>query len=506
MYMQRKVKIITSLMCCIIIMSLGFNVSAEGNNNYNYNYNNQGEAVPSKDGYRAVCSISGNELGCGEFNGPSDIFCDTRGNFYIADTGNNRIVEINSEFTSAVREFDKFNDENGHEYELSSPQGIFISNNGCMYIADTGNSRILYVDKNGIVRLCITKPDSAVYENETFSPKKVIADKDGNVYSVLNNVTSGAAFFSSTGEFQGYYGANAVEPTSKAITNYFRKRFSTDKMRSGLARSTPAGITGFDIDSEGFVYTVTESGTSEYERVKKVNAAGDNLFSGLDIIFGDLPFNNNSEQSSYSDVEFKTRLTDVDVDDSGRICCLDTGTGRIFQYDEEGTLLFIMGGMSDRLGGFSLQSTAVEYSMGKIYVTDGMKNTVTIFEETDFGKIVHKATELYNDGRYEEALEPWHEALRHDGNYTNAYLGIASALISKGDYKRAMEYAELGASSYYYNKAFDGYREEWFDENFSVVIAAVIFIVLCLVYRHFRKKRKVKSKDKIENDYKKEKL
>lgn len=506
MYMLGKVKIVISLMCCTLMMSPGFNVSAEENNSYNYNYNNHGEAVPSKAGYRAVCLVSGNELGCGEFSNPSDIFCDSWGNFYIADTGNDRIVEINNEFTSAVRELDKFTDEKGNKYELSSPQGIFVSDNGCMYIADTGNSRILCVDENGIVRLCITRPDSIVYENETFSPKKVIADKDGNIYSVLNNVTSGAAFFSSTGVFQGYYGANAVEPTAKVITNYFRKHFSTDKMRSGLARSTPAGITGFDIDSEGFVYTVTESGTSEYDRVKKVNAAGDNLFADLDIIFGDLPFYQNSEHSSYFNVEFRTRLTDIDVDDSGRICCLDTGTGRIFQYDKEGNLLFIMGGMSDRLGGFSLQSTAVECSRGKIYVTDGMKNTVTIFEETDFGKIVHKATELYNDGRYEEALEPWREALRHDGNYTNAYLGIASALISKGDYKRAMEYAELGDSSYYYNKAFEGYREEWLDENFSVVIAAAIFIVLCLTYRRFRKKRKANSRDMIENDYKKEKL
>lgn len=506
MHMQGKVKIVLSLMCCTFMMSFGFHVSAAENNNYNYSYNNQGEAVPSKSGYRAVCSVNGNELGCGEFSDPSDIFCDSLGNFYIADTGNNRIVEINNEFTSVVREYDKLTDENGHEYELSSPQGIFISDSGCMYIADTGNSRILYADKNGIVRLCITKPDLSVYENETFSPKKVIADKEGNIYSVLNNVTSGAVFFSSTGEFKGYYGANAVEPTAKVIANYFRKRFSTNKMRSGLARSTPAGITGFDIDNEGFVYTVTESGTSEYDRVKKVNAAGDNLFAELDMIFGDLPFYQDSKQGVYSDGTFKTRLTDIDVDDAGRICCLDTGTGRIFQYDEEGNLLFIMGGMSDKLGGFSLQSTAIECSGDKIYVTDGMKNTVTIFEETDFGRVVHKAVELYNDGRYEEALEPWREALRHDGNYTNAYLGISSALISKGDYKKAMEYAELGDSSYYYNKAFEGYREEWLDKNFPIVITALLFIVLCFVYRYFRKKRKGNSKDMIEDDYKKEKL
>lgn len=71
-----------------------------------------------------------------------------------------------------------------------------------MYIADTGNSRLLVCDLDGNVQLELTRPDSTLYENETFKPQKVVVDKAGNIYMVLNNITNGSAMFNSDGEFQ----------------------------------------------------------------------------------------------------------------------------------------------------------------------------------------------------------------------------------------------------------------------------------------------------------------
>ncbi|MDE6021332.1 MAG: hypothetical protein K2H01_10120 [Ruminococcus sp.] len=470
-----------AFVCCAFFLSKASYVSAEGS----YSYNFYGEAVPSQAGYRAVKAVNGNELGCGELSQPADIFCADSGSFFIADKGNDRIIEVDPDFTKASMVYSIFTDNNGASFNLSSPEGIFVSDDGLMYISDTGNSRIIVSDMDGNVSLIVTKPDSDMYESETFRPEKVIADKYGNIYAILDNITGGAAFFSRDGEFEGYYGAGSVLPTAKVISDYIKKLFATDKMRSAMSRSVPAGITGFDIDKEGFVYTVTGSADAGHDRVKKVNPAGKNLFAGIDTVFGDLPRYQNSDSGEV----FKTELIDIDVDNEGRICCLDTGTGRVFQYNKEGSLLFIMGGRSDCLGGFSLKPTAVECTGERIFITDSMKNTVTIFEETDFGKIVHDADKLYNDGKYEEALKPWQEALRCDGNYTAAYLGISSALLRKGDYRGAMEYAELGGSSYHYNKAFEGYRAEWLSKNFSIVSAFIaVFIILRIIHRHYRKK------------------
>ncbi len=140
-----------------------------------------------------------------------------------------------------------------------------------------------------------------------------------------------------------------------------------------------------------------------------------------------------------------------------------------------------------------MKVSAVE-TMGKnIYVSDAMKNTVTIFTETEFGGIVHDAVSLYNAGYYAEALEPWREVLKRDGNSQMAYIGISSALYNEGDYAGAMKYAKLAQSRNLYDKAFEGYRSEWLNKNFTWIILVVVVLIAAAVFFHFRNKKKKKE-------------
>ena len=456
-----------------------------------YNYDRWDEATSSQAGYEASRAVSGTDLGCGDFNTPSDLFRDAEDNFYVVDNGNNRVVVTDSEFTEAVDILETFYYEDGSETTLSAPEGIYVSEEtGYTYIADTGNSRCLVVDAQCNVQMELTKPDSTLYENETFKPQKVVVDKAGNIYLVLSNITSGAAMFDSSGEFQGYFGSNSVEATAEVVANYFWNLIATDEMRANSSRNVAAGITNFDIDDEGFVYTVTQSSSSESDRVKKVNPAGYNLYSSWDVTFGDL------DTSSADTSDYTTQMVDIDVDDIGRLNCLDLESGRVFQYDEDGNLLFILGTTADQVGGFSMKVTAVETMGENIYVSDAMKNTVTIFTETDFGEIVHEAVSLYNAGYYEEALEPWQEVLKRDGNYRMAYVGISSALYNEGDYEGAMKYAKLAESSKQYNKAFEGYRSEWLDANFTWVILVLVVLIAVWIFFYIRNRKKKKNEPK----------
>ena len=63
------------------------------------------KATPSQAGYTATRSVSGNDLGCGALNSPTDLFRDADDNFYIVDSGNNRIVMTDSAFTEAIGVF-----------------------------------------------------------------------------------------------------------------------------------------------------------------------------------------------------------------------------------------------------------------------------------------------------------------------------------------------------------------------------------------------------------------
>lgn len=487
--MRKKLKTcITTCVTLLMVSSMVADLVVSAEENYNvYNYDKWSEATPSQTGYEADRSVSGSDLGVGDFDSPSDLFRDYQDLFYVVDTGNDRIVVTDSEFTEAVDVLDTFTYEDGSTTTLKDPEGIFVSEDtGYIYIADTGNARCLITDMDCNVVMELTRPDSTMYENETFDPEKVVVDNAGNIYIVLNNITTGAAYFDATGEFQGYFGANTVEATAEVIADYFWNLIATDEMRANSSRNVAAGITNFDIDDEGFVYTVTQSSSTESDRVKKVNPAGYNLYSSWDVTFGDLE----SEYSSSSSEDFTTQMVDIDVDDVGRLNCLDLESGRVFQYDEDGNLLFIFGSISEQLGGFSLKVTAVESMGSNVYVADSLKNTITIFVETEFGEIVHEAVSLYNEGYYEEALEPWEEVLQRDGNYQMAYVGIASALYNQGDYEGSMEYAELAESSDQYNKAFEGYRQEWLEEyGVWLIVALVVLIIIYLIYRYRRKKK-----------------
>lgn len=490
----------TKLKKCIAVLSVVAALASHGTSaaavpSEGYNYDRWGDAVPSQTGYSAEKAVTGHDLGVGAFDEPSDIFIDNSGIMYIADTGNDRIITANSELDKTVRVYDSFIMPDGTETKLSKPMGVYVSpENGDIYIADTENSRILVSDTDGNVKTEITKPESEVYDQKrTFLPQRVAADKAGNVYAVLGNITTGTAMFAPDGSFMGFYGANRVEATAEVVGNYIRGLFMSDEKKARRKRTVPTGITSFDIGGD-FIFTCTSSNTQTTDTVKKLNAAGENIFAGRELKFGDYkPVYDNSQ-----DKYFAPSIVDIDIAEDGCINCLDATTGRVFQYDEDCGLLLITGALAEQTGGFD-RAAAVESCGDKLYVLDSAKDTVTVFRETSFGKAVHKAAALYNDGYYEEALEPWEEVLARDGNYRRAYVGVASALLRKGDYSGAMKYARLADDGEIYNKAFEGRRREFLKDNFSVIAVGAVLAAAFIFLRKYRKKhRSVNSQRKGE--------
>jgi len=459
-----------------------------------YNYDRWGEAIPSQAGYIADRSVSGNDLGIGSLDSPSDIFRDHNDAFYIVDTGNNRIVSVDSEMKKALAVYDRFIMPDGSETTLKKPMGVYVSaENDRIYIADSENSRVLVCNLSAEVIREIKKPEADVYDQKkTFLPQRVVADKAGNVYVVLNNITTGAAMFSPEGEFIGFYGANRVEATSEIVVDHIKNLFASEEKKSRRARNVPTGITSFDVDGD-FIFTCTASSTQKTDTVKKLNAAGKNNFAGLELIFGDIPPMYDTSRNKLP----APAIVDIDIADDKSINCLDRNTGRIFQYDEECNLMFIVGTKADQLGGFDTVS-ALESMGGNLYVVDSAKATVTVFKETAFGETVHEAVSLYNAGYYEEALEPWYEVLRRDGNYRRAYIGVASALLRQGDYKGAMKYAKLADSPSIYNKAFEGYRSEFLKENFGKIAAAAAVLCGAAAFHRRKKKKRLAAEKKRE--------
>ena len=75
-----------------------------------------------------------------------------------------------------------------------------------------------------------------------------------------------------------------------------------------MTSSVPTEFNNFDIDDQGFVYTVTESANASTDAVKKLNPAGYNIWDnavGNKYEFGD--FASGYDEST----AISTKLTDV---------------------------------------------------------------------------------------------------------------------------------------------------------------------------------------------------
>ena len=72
----------------------------------------------------------------------------------------------------------------GAEQALKEPRGIFRdSGDGTLWIADTGNARILQISADGELLLEFGPPESDVLaEIDSAAPSKVLVDKRGYIY------------------------------------------------------------------------------------------------------------------------------------------------------------------------------------------------------------------------------------------------------------------------------------------------------------------------------------
>ncbi len=93
-----------------------------------------------------------------ELNGPSGVAVDSAGNFYIADTANNRVrkVDTTGMITTVTGDGNANYEGDGGSAvsaEVSGPTDVAVDAAGNIYIADNGNNRVRRVDSSGNINL-----------------------------------------------------------------------------------------------------------------------------------------------------------------------------------------------------------------------------------------------------------------------------------------------------------------------------------------------------------------
>lgn len=465
---MRKKQLTALLMLLCLLLS---SVSAAAD----YRYDEFGETIPAQASFTAQTTWNGRQLGVDAFKQPTDLYVDdVNREIYVLDAGNSRIVILNDDF-EAVQVVDKLH-QGEETMELTGATGIFVDADGLIYVADGTNQRVLVLNRTGEVRRSITRPTSGLLADDiNYIPRNVIIDDIGIMYIISQNSTQGAYMLDKQGNFLGFYGRNDVAVTASVLYQAMLRELATEKQRAGMANFIPVEFANFDVDSEGFIYTVTAyaDNRTNFDMIRKLNPLGDNILTNLYRSYGDNAQTNGTYTTAYCDVV---------VDGDGFIYALDSVNGRIFQYDSEGFQLSIFGGKGSQQGCFT-SAVAIECLDDRILVLDKAKANITVFEETLFGGLLREGMVMYNSGSLEASMPYFEELIRMDANFFFAYYVLADAYYELGEYELAEKYAKLTSyASEVYSMAKKELRNAWLREHFALIFFAVVAAGLLLTF------------------------
>ncbi len=358
---------------------------------------------------------------------------------YIADTGNKRVVvaTLEGRLVSII----------GSDV-LNEPCGIFVDVNGEILVADRKAETVFCFLADGTLKTKYERPQSVLYgDKESFVPLKVAADRNDNLYISCKGNSNGIVQLSrSTGEFLGYFGANDV---SISLWDKMLDAIFTEEQKSQLQQTKPASVSNLTVDGSGVVYTMTDIETDQV--IRKLNMSANDMLS--------------------TDISFSSP-SDLAIGRIGNIYAT-TSNGYILEFNSEGDLLFVFGGFDDgsqRIGLFGTISAIAVAANDWIYVLDDTAGQIQAFSPTEFTENVHIALELYQDGKYLESKEPWEKVLLMNNLFDYAHKGIAESYYMEENYAAAMEHFELSNDKAGVSKAFTELR--------NAIIREKIFLLL----------------------------
>lgn len=391
---------------------------------------------------------------------PTDFTILDDGYMYILDSGNKRVVVSDMEGNL----IDTFAED-----VLVTPKGMYVTSDHTCYVADRDAKSIFVFNAEGELIQTYGKPDHPLYGNQLdFLPLKVVVNESGTMYVICESNNNGIVQISPVdgGTFLGYFGTNN---TSASLWRIIWRAIQTDAQRAKSQSNLPSTPDNMAIDEKGLIYTVTRG--EKEDTLKRLNIAGINMI----------------EAEAYEAVP-----TAVAVGNHDNVF-VASSQGYIYEYNNEGELLFVFGGKDDgqqRIG-LSTKTEAIQVGKDdKIYVLDSDKAQIQVYEPTEFTNLLHEALQLFSKGRYTESKEPLTEVLKMNNLFDYANMAMARALLQEEDYEAALEYAKLAKDYDVYSDAFWEIRNNWLKDNLvTVILIVVAFIVAKKTIGFFDKKK-----------------
>ncbi len=399
-------------------------------------------------------------------NSPNDLFITDEGEIYVADTGNSRIV-VGNEAGELVKIIG--------EGILNTPRGVFVTDDKHVYVADSEGMAVYEFDENGNKVNEYGKPDSPLYgDNIEYKPSKLVVNDAGIMYIICASNTNGIVEISPDegGTFLGYFGANAASADPMLV---LRRAIATEAQRAKMVSNIPSTPDNLAIDEKGLIYTVTRG--EKYDSLRRLNIAGKNLITNCDAY----------DESPGA----------VATGNHDNVYVAST-KGYIYEYNNQGELLFVFGAKDDgsQRVGLSTQVTSIKVDThDNIYLLDSEKNQIQVYRPSEFTSLLHNALYLYSKGRYTESKEPLEQVLKMNSMFDYANKAMGRALFQEENYDLATDYARLAKDYSGYSDAFWEIRNNWLKRNIvTLIISIIVLYILIKVLKYMDRKKGIFNK------------
>ena len=450
--------------------------AAESYDNYVYDSNATPQQEPQA--YVPKNVVTGGSIGTVEFNSPKDILVTDDGKIYVADTGNNRIVVMNS-LTELDRVIDSF--QNGDRTDtFNGPQGVFVTDDHQLYVADTKNGRIVRLNENGELIAIYGVPTSSLYSTQyAYEPIKLVVDAADRMYVVSLNSSQGIIELDADGKFMAYFGAITTTPSLGQI---LRRMLPFDFLKDTGELNIPTEYSSVAIDELDMVYgTVGIIDGEDFDPsqfIHRLNPSGVDILkrNGTNPPMGDVQLQYDED----GETMLTSYLCDITVRPNGVYSVLDQRLGRVFTYNADGELMYIFGAKGESMGQVSIPAALDVY--GELYlVLDSQLNQIVVYKATTYGECINMAMEAYFNKDYAASGDKWNEALSYTSKSSLVYNGVADSAYKEGNYERALYYYKLAQNRDGYSKAYKYVRQQWLDKSFTWIFIVIILLIVGLV-------------------------
>ena len=261
--MKKFNKILCTFFALLMVLTAACVTAGASSAYQTYVYDVYGDALYSPDAYTAINSVGSDYMGLElPIENPGDMVTDEAHNVYIADTGNNRIVVLDRYYKVNFT-IDEFSNDQGVPDRLTAPQGVFVSEPNEKYgkliwVCDTGSNRIVVFDEFGNFQRIVEEPESSLFDQDSvYKPVAIAVDSYNRLYVVSSTTYQGVIVMTDEGEFTGFIGAQAVQMSAWEI---IWRRFQTKEQREASEQKVSTEFNNISINkNKGLVYVTTST-------------------------------------------------------------------------------------------------------------------------------------------------------------------------------------------------------------------------------------------------------